>query len=107
GLAAAYQQDGRWNASAVKQVRGQANHSLDKVFLQNSLSYVSLRAASKEDPMWHHDCHSSVNVQRRDHVLHEREIALGLGGHTEAEATVAVALGRLTAPVVQRERRIG
>jgi hypothetical protein len=47
-----------------------------------------------------------VSFERRDHVLHEGKIALGLRRDSEAEAPIAVVLGDVAAPLVQRERRV-
>ena len=100
-------QDGGGDAGAVEEVRREADHRLKKVLLQQALADLPLRGTAEQHAVGNNDAETAGSVEHGHHVLHEREVALGLRRHAEPEASVTVVLGHVAAPLVEAERGIG
>ena len=59
--------------------------------------------------MRHHDADHALRVGRGQHVLEERQVALGLGRNraVAVEAMMRVVGREVVAPLLEAERRIG
>jgi hypothetical protein len=100
-----HQQAGR-NASAVEQVRRQADDRLDQILLEELGADFLLGPATEQDALGHDGTDHPLVFAHRQHVLGEHQVRLLAAGRapTPAEALreLHVALG-----VVLAERRIG